>query len=217
MCNSTESPCSGGEGRQACLPLQLRHAITGVPAVRLYIRYMEFGIRYSYQIYCEKTPYDLSPPYSSRLRSGIAFERRMTRRCLLFQLPTNVLYGKGLAPSVNHCMTVRTYGTQVLDRVNDVALADLGYGNQMVYVYILCAESPVALLEHEISDRAGWPVVANASPSGGAIAFVRVHSHLTDRAFGVVPISNLVRARKEVSIGWRHWKTTKGLLRACCR
>lgn len=71
-----------------------------------------------------------------------------------------------------HCMAIWTDRTQVLDRVNLVILPNLRYEHQMVDVDVACAESPITLLEHETTDHAGQPVVANASLTSGTIAFL---------------------------------------------
>ena len=73
---------------------------------------------------------------------------------------------------MNHCMVIWTDRTQVPNWVNFVVLPNLRYGHQMVYVDVACAENSISLLEHEATDRAGQPVVANASLASGPISFV---------------------------------------------
>lgn len=86
---------------------------------------------------------------------------------------------------VQHGVTIRADGAEILDRVHVILLSDGGDLLEVVDVDEVLADRPVGFLEVEATDGAGVSVASKAGGACGGAALVGIHEHLTNAAFRV--------------------------------
>ncbi len=82
---------------------------------------------------------------------------------------------------MDYCMTIRAYGTQIRDGIDNVTFANLSQRTKMVNMN---TSSVLAKFYHEIkaANRAAWAVMREAGCASTRVALIRIYGHTTHRA-----------------------------------
>lgn len=116
-------------------------------------------------------------------------------------------FKRRLAP-VKHCMTVRTDGNKIIDRINAIFVSDRSNRYSVVHVNKSGAEFPVFFSEVEIAHLACGSMVCNAGVTCFDRTLVTIHKNLLRRAFHLADVlRKFIRVKRSgyVCCRWRQY------------
>jgi hypothetical protein len=84
--------------------------------------------------------------------------------------------------SVQHGMTIRTYRSEIIDRINYVFLADAGKRNNVMDMNVVAAQNAKRLFKIEPANKTPSAMVSNAVRSRRPIPLVRIDNDVARRS-----------------------------------
>jgi hypothetical protein len=96
---------------------------------------------------------------------------------------TQLRDGKWWPAPVNHRVAVRTYRSQILDRIDPVILAYFRQRLQMVYMDEALAYIPISMAEVDVTHFASRSEVLDTSLASSCVPLISINNHRLHRTF----------------------------------